>query len=959
MLSLTQRHKLLAILVPEILIFLLLAGSLSLAEDLVTGRTISNLSVKSDGPLVGISLEDVLKLIELGEGTPYKTSNAKSSIHRLYSTQLFHDVQIDAVPMDARQVSVEIILIRKHLIDEVEFKGELQFSRWQLRQGMAFREGEPYSAALLEEWVSRLKEFHQNHGFYQVSVQSEFEVHRERARLKLTIEIDAGEKASMGQLDFQVGGDLSPGELQTLMKLRSGEPFSQLRLDSDIRAIRLQLAMKGFLRAYVQGTTQYDPQTNSVELDVRIVPKDRTEILWEGIDPDPQELDDLPLFNRRGSTQSALEETASLLRERYQQEGYFLAAVKYLTLGSDRSPSKIIIRSTKGRKHRVREIKFEGNQFAEDGSLRQIVSVRESGLFGRGEFSTEMALADVQRIRSYYQARGYENAKVSYEVSPDSRNEDLSLIYRVTEGQRTYIETIEFSGNTYLSREILFQEIEGRAGHPLRPVLITQDRNSIVAAYEDLGYREVDVRSDLIYLQPYLARLTYFIDEGPKFFVEHVIVTGNLATKQSSIRQEVRIPEGGPLSLGQLLQTETNLYNLGVFTRVQVREASSYRNPLHKNVLVSTKKGEKHTLLYGIGYSSFEGPRGTLGVSNRNFSGRAHTLSSGLRVGAKRQRANVSYSLPRVFGRKLPSVISLTGTREESLTQTVGEGGKAPRGKPFDEFRLVLSAQTERQLSRRESLFFRYNFENVEIDLPPELAAPLEFFREEEKTRLSSLALSYLNESRDDPVNPRIGFFLSGDARLATRAIGSEEDFFRILAQGQHYHKLFPDLVLASSLRVGGIFSFGPQETEAENPVPISERLFSGGSTTLRGLPQDLAGPLLTDPETGEILLVNDRGGKDPNGRPVPLGGNALLIANLELRFPLVSFLSGSIFYDMGNVFRSFSDLSAGFSNAVGIGVRFNTPVGPIRFDIGYNPDPPDAPGFNRWNFHVNLGQPF
>jgi outer membrane protein assembly factor BamA len=170
-----------------------------------------------------------------------------------------------------------------------------------------------------------------------------------------------------------------------------------------------------------------------------------------------------------------------------------------------------------------------------------------------------------------------------------------------------------------------------------------------------------------------------------------------------------------------------------------------------------------------------------------------------------------------------------------------------------------------------------------------------------------------------------------------------------------------PKVVLATSLRVGAILPFANNlPASVDNPVPISERFFSGGATTLRGLSQDLAGPLLRDPTTGEIILVDEQGRPDPQGRPVPLGGNALVIANAELRFPLIWFFSGAAFYDTGNVFRSFTDLSqAGFSNAIGVGLRANTPVGPVRFDVGYNPNPPDQIGFKHWNFHFTLGHPF
>jgi outer membrane protein insertion porin family len=287
----------------------------------------------------------------------------------------------------------------------------------------------------------------------------------------------------------------------------------------------------------------------------------------------------------------------------------------------------------------------------------------------------------------------------------------------------------------------------------------------------------------------------------------------------------------------------------------------------------------------------------------------ARSLSLGLRAGRQRQRGNISYTLPRVFGWELPTVLTAAVDSELALTEQRGTR-RALTGRPFDAFRIIGSSQSERRLSARESFFVRLNFQNVRINVPPGLESALPFFREEENLQLSSMSISYLNESRDDPLDPKAGFLLSGEALLSAKFIASDRQFFRILTQGQHYKQLIPGLVLATSLRIGAILPFAnDQIIPGANPVPISERFFSGGSTSLRGLPQDLAGPLLRD-ENGDVVLVDESGRPDPEGRPVPLGGNGLAIGNVELRFPLFWFISGAVFYDIGNVFRSITDVS-------------------------------------------------
>jgi outer membrane protein insertion porin family len=930
------------------------------ADSPFDGKIIQSIELQSDGPLNEISYTDLFNLLELRRGEFYSASQAERSIQRLFSTEMFHDVQVSVEPAGNR-VGVRILVIRKYLIREVKFAGDLKLDRQRLRRELSIRSGEAYSAEGVDETLSRLGELYRRHGYYRTRIQPQFELHHQTARLSLTLQIETGDQEPVNRLDLRVEGDLNEEQILSFAKTREGMPFSRVQLEEDLKAIENHLILQGYLRCFVKETVRYPDDENGVSLAVFIDTRELTQIEFEGVEDDRKALADLPIFSQRGTAPFFLEATRKELRRRYQQRGYFLAQVEYETSGTGREPSRVVIKVDKGQRFNLKKIRFEGNQLAEANSLKKILSVEEEGVFSRGKFSTEMAEEDGNSIARYYQRRGYKDVKVAHALVPEgSDSRDLTLVFKIREGQLYLIDTVHFIGNEYLNTKTLFEETQGHPGIPFSPFLIAQDRANIMAAYANRGYREVGFRSEILYPEPGKVRITYFLRESPRSYTEQVILTGNHSTRENLIQREVEIASGEPLSLGRILATESNLYNLAIFNKVQVREVPSYRDPLHKNVMVNVEEAKKYTLLYGIGYSSFEGVRGTLGLANNNFLGQASTLSLGLRVGKHRQRANLSYNMSQLFERKFPSVISLTATNEKALTENIEGGQKAFRGKPFDEFRLIASTQTQRRLSRRDALFFRYNLEKVQITLPENLPGPLQFFRQEEELLLSSVSLSYLNESRDDPTDPHTGFLLSGDSRLSARLIGSDEDFLRLFGQGQYYRKLYPDLILASSLRLGVIIPFG--ETAGQlpgNPIPISERFFSGGSTTLRGLPQDLAGPLLRDPATGEIILVNSRGEPDPNGRPVSLGGNALLITNLELRFPLVALFSGTLFYDFGNVFRNPTDPGSGFNHAVGTGVQVNTPVGAIRFDLGYSLNPPNVTGFHHWNFHITLGQPF
>ena len=942
------------------LIFCSISPGFIRADSPFDGKIIQSIEIQSDGPLNDISYTDLFNLMELREGESYSASQAERSIQRLFSTELFHDVQVSIESVGDR-VRVKILLIRRYLIREIKLKGDVKLNRKLLRRELAIRSGEAYSPEAVEKTLARMGELYRRHGYYRTRIQPRFELHHPTARLSLTFQIEAGDQELVNQLDLRVEGDLDEKQILSLAKTREGKPFSRVQLEKDLKAIEDHLILQGYLRCYVSETVRYPDDENGVSLTVFIAMREHTQIEFQGIEVEREELAFLPIFSQRGTAPFFLEATRKELRQKYQEEGYFLAQVEYETSGTGREPSQVVIKVDRGQRLNLKKIRFEGNQFATAGTLKKLLTVEKEGVFSRGKFSTEMAEEDASSIQRYYQRRGYKDVQVAHAlVLEGSNSRDLTLVYKIQEGQLYLIDTVHFIGNEYLSTKTLLEEIQGHPGTPFSPFLVAQDRANIMAAYANRGYRQVGFRSEIIYPEPGRVSITYFLRESPRTFTEQVILTGNHSTRKDLIQREVEIASGDPLSLDRILATESNLYNLAIFNKVQVREVPSYQDPLHKNVMVHVEEAKRYTLLYGIGYSSYEGVRGTLGLANSNFLGQASTLSLGLRVGAQRQRANISYNLSQLFERRFPSVISLTATNSKALKENIEGGQKAFRGKPFDEFRLIASTHTQRRLSRRDALFFRYNLEKVRITLPENLPGPLEFFRQEEELLLSSVSLSYLNESRDNPTDPRTGFLLSGDARLSARLIGSDEDFLRLFTQGQYYRKLFPDLVLASSLRLGVIAPFGKTAGQPlGNPIPISERFFSGGSTTLRGLPQDLAGPLLRDPVTGEIILVNSLGEPDPNGRPVPLGGNALLIANLELRFPLVALLSGTLFYDFGNVFRNPTDLDSGFNHAVGTGIQVNTPVGGIRFDLGYSLNPPDVTGFHHWNFHITLGQPF
>jgi outer membrane protein insertion porin family len=734
-------------------------------------------------------------------------------------------------------------------------------------------------------------------------------------------------------------------------------------LEKDVRRIDQYLNLKGYLRPRVDlmRIHEWDSSENSIDVSFFVLPRKLTPITFVK-DTIPEDIrQNLPIYRSEVPGKHSLDETARYIRDYLDREGLYRSFVEVQT-ENPRAPEKIDISIEKGKRYKISQLKFQGNIYLSRERLENLISTRSSKQMKsltRTGIETEQ-----ERIKLFYQESGFLNVRVSYEFE-ELPNDELAVLFKIEENERFYVNSLKIQGNDFFSESRIREELRFASGEPFSPLGLSGGQAGLTAIYRNAGFKNVQVRAEYRLNETNSVDVMYFIEEGSQYFNNDYVVVGAKRTKRETIDKQILGQNGEPFSFEKNLESENNLYDLAVFDLVEVNEIPSGKGEDKITRLFSLEESRRLTLIYGIGYShSFgstasEGVRGTFGVTDANFLGGARPISLSGRFSRRRQRASLSYTIPKPLDRPLPTLVSLAADNEKRLEIGDDQSILTLRGRPYDSFRIIASSQTEKRLSRRESLFFRYSFERVRNTIPEDLQIPLEYFREQEKLRLSSVALSYLSESRDDAFDPHEGFFVKGDTKLALKALGSQEQFFQFLAQGVYSLPLNENATFVSSLRLGFIEPFGDSRNSlVSNPIPISERFFSGGPTTLRGIPIDLAGPLLLD-EEGNPILVNQGTAEKPDMVPVPEGGNALAIVNVELRFPRNRLIGGALFYDIGNVFPSITNYSGRINQAAGIGIYVRTPIGPIRIDAAYNPDPPDIPGFKRWLFHLNFGHPF
>jgi outer membrane protein assembly factor BamA len=448
----------------------------------------------------------------------------------------------------------------------------------------------------------------------------------------------------------------------------------------------------------------------------------------------------------------------------------------------------------------------------------------------------------------------------------------------------------------------------------------------------------------------------YTVEEGTRQYVRNVITSGLHTTRPSLVERHITLKAGDPLSPVEETAIQKTFYDLGLFARVETAIENPDGDEAHKYVLYNFEEGDRYRLNVGVGAqvarfgtpsnTSLSSPGGTTGfspqisldVSRYNFLGLGHTVSLRALYSSIEKRGSISYLQPRfrnVAGRNLSYTLLYDDTLDVRTFAARREEG---------------TVQLSQKFSRSLTGLFRFSYRRVSVSnviipvlLVPQLVQPV---------RIGILTGNLVQDRRDNPANPTRGMYNTVDVGLADRWFGSQRGFGKLLARNATYYKITKNMVFARQTEVGVIAPFSvPNGLTAAEAIPLPERFFGGGADSLRAFPYNQAGPR----DTGAPLIA---GGPASKATGFPLGGNALLFNNLELRFPLWGDnIQGVLFHDMGNVFTSVGNISFRFRqrdledfdytvHAAGFGLRYRTPVGPVRVDLAYSINPPAYNGF-------------
>jgi outer membrane protein insertion porin family len=949
--------------------------------------------VREDGSV----LKEAPAGLTIETGKPLDREQVATGLRALYKTGDYSDLRAVTTPVEGG-LRLDFVVKENVYFNQVILRGLKEPpSEASAAAAMQIQLGDAYRKEKLDAALERLQGIFREEGLYQAKVEAETVIHPEAHQIDVIVHVTPGARARVAAVQLTNNTEYPNEEIAARLKMKVGTPITNAKIQKGTANIRKFLAKKGHLsgRAAVR-RGEYNAAKNSVPLTLDVTEGPRVKVEVAGAKFSGGDLKKLlPLYQEGAVDADLLEEGRKNLRERLERQGYFDATVDYETStrdvkekGKGWQGTEEVIKYTvvRGARHKLIGIEFSGNKYFDTELLESRLQVFQGAFGSRGRFSRRLVEADRASMEGLYKSNGFLDGKVDADIQDDYKGKvgDLFVRFVINEGIQTRVASLKIEGNHAFRDEELQGVVGSLPGQPYSDATVGSDRANILALYYNEGYPQATLRPTVEVVEGVPSKssetaaepqttpqknekkkgttehkeveITYHIEEGPQTRVRNVFVTGYVHTRQGVIRRQIQVKPNAPLREGEVVDTQRRLYNLGIFNRVTVAPQNPTGSDQDKDVVALVEEAKRYTLAYGGGFevqrlaSSTDptggavqaAPRGILEISKLNLTGRADTLSLKLRGSTLQGRALLGYSSPNTFGS--PN-FSFQATAYAEKTQDINT---------FNETRYEGSLQLTQQVSPRTTILYRYSFRKVLVADLKILPEQIPLFQQ--PTLVSQFGISWVRDTRDNPADATKGTLNNADFGVADTNFGSSASFTRFLYQNSSYYPIKRRFSFARSIRIGVLNPYRdtvsltfpvPTGTNLPQLIPLPERFFAGGGTSLRGFALNQAGP------------------RDTTGFPV--GGQAMLVLNQEFRFPMRlpyfgTSLGGAFFYDGGNVYSRASRISFRsslpkptfdnsatpqcltncsnelnyFAHTVGLGLRYATPVGPIRIDLGY-----------------------
>jgi outer membrane protein insertion porin family len=736
------------------------------------------------------------------------------------------------------------------------------------------------------------------------------------------------ETGTISKVNVQGNRRVEADAIRAALPLRPGDTFDKRKLKDALMGVWRM----GYFNDVKIDVSAVPPPGTGYQLTVLVSEKPAVrEIRLEGNDElsrdDLKEAFEIKQFQILD--QEAVRKTAKKIQEKYIEKGYFLAELSTRLDSLPNNEVNVVFVINEHAKVTVKEIRFVGNHAISSDELKSTMITQEgsfwSFLSSAGTYREDAFARDEYVLQGLYYDRGYlfvKFGKAAIELSPDRRY--IFITIPIDEGEPYDIGHIDVSGDLLEPKEKLMALVETRPGHRFSKTILQRDLQVLADVYKDKGYAYANVTPDTnVHAENKTVDVTFTFQKGNLVTIEKIEMVGNTKTRDKVIRREMRIAEGELYSGTGIRFSKARIIALGYFDSVEINTRRGSTDD--KMILeVTVKEKLTGTFQVGFGFTGGESFFGQAQLSQNNLLGYGHTATLSFQISSVRQLFQLSYLDPYFFDTNWTASIDLyrsellfTGFDRKAI------GGALTAGyEIFEDFRF----------------FGTYTLEGV--DVVPSGNTALLLRNQFTAGRTSSVRFSFNYDKRDNRLFPTSGHLESASAEFATSLLSSQNLFQRYRLVERRYRPLFWGLVFKVNMALGYIRASEP----IDHPVAISEKFFAGGINSIRGYSLRSISPTKKIPAT-----------RDPDAGLIDyaVGGNKELITNWELEFPIIESagIRGVLFYDAGNVFSESEDffhssqrpdangngtLPLGLFHSVGFGVRWFSPLGPLRFEVGF-----------------------
>jgi outer membrane protein assembly complex protein YaeT len=901
---------------------------------------------------------EMTRILPVRTGQPYRAADIRAAIERLYATGRYQDIQADASPA-AGGVAVRFITKVSWFVGDVAADEDFSEppSAGQIVNASRLDLGAPFDPAQIPAAVENIRKLLIDNGYFNPRIDPELEYESAYQQVNITFKIKTGRRARYSEPS--ISGDTSVlSEMQIIDATRwrrfllpGYRGVTQTRTRSGIDRIRLKyLNANRLLATVVLKGLDRDEDTNRAQAQITVDPGEPVQVKALGASISEKKLrENVPVFQEHSIDADLLAEGVTDLHDYFQAQGYFDVKVEFRQQRTTDGTTEIDYTIERGPRHRFVHLEITGNKYFDIRTIRERMFLAPSSFeLPRGRYSEAFLRRDRETIADLYESNGFRDARIAARTVDDYKGKtgDVAVFMTIDEGPQYLVASLNVKGPNKLDLSRVIASLSSEPGQVFSEFNVASDRETIIRYYGQNGFANATFEwASKPGVRPHTVDLEFAIVEGAQQFVREVVTSGLEKTRQGLVQKQLELSPGSPLSPEAMSNTQQKLYDLGIFAKVDMAIQNPDGEEARKYVLYDLEEARRYTITTGLGaeFARIGGgdaitdlsepgggpgfsPRLSVDVTRLNLFGLGQSLTFQGRLSTLQKRGLIKHFVPHIFNqRNLDATFSVLYDDTHEVNT-------------FESKREEASARITQRVSKPITIFYGFTYRhvgvsNLKIDplLLPQLA---------QSVRVGLASFNLIQDRRDDPLDPHKGIYNTLGVDFASKVFGSQTSFVRILGRNATYYKLGDKWVLARETQVGLQPAFSiPPNSEPGDPIPLAERFFAGGGNTQRGFPDNQAGP--------RDLLTG-----------FPLGGSAMLFNNTELRFPLYGAnINGVLFEDAGNVYSSLGNISFRVDqrnpgdfdymiHAVGFGVRYRTPIGPLRLDLAYSINPPKFNGF-------------